>query len=52
MYVEVFKTHLYLCKVRRKHIMIPVNRETKSLITIRGMRKNEKQVYQKEFGND
>jgi hypothetical protein len=40
---------LYFGKVEDLYILVVVNRETKNLITVRNMRKNEKNVYNKEF---
>ncbi|MDD5673455.1 MAG: hypothetical protein PHC61_04785 [Chitinivibrionales bacterium] len=43
---------LYFGKVGNKFIMIPVDRTTQSIITIRAMRKDEKDQYTKEVNND
>ena len=42
---------LYFGLVDSKWILVVANRITKSLITVRPMRKKEKQLYSKEFGN-
>ena len=39
-------------KVNSKYWLIPVNRKTKSLITVRPMRKAEKIQFNKEFKNE
>ena len=43
---------LYFGKVGDKFIMISVDRTTQSIITIRAMRKGEKDHYTKEVNND
>jgi len=43
---------LYFGKIGEKFIMIPVDRTTQSIITIRAMRKGEKNQYMKEVKNE
>jgi hypothetical protein len=43
---------LYFGKVGNKFMMIPVDRTNQSIITIRAMRKDEKELYMKEVNND
>jgi hypothetical protein len=43
---------MYFGKVGDKFIMIPIDRTNKSIITIRAMRKGEKEQYMKEVKND
>lgn len=45
------EVHLYYGKVGLKYMMIAVNKETRSLITVRGMRKKEKEIFHKETGD-
>ena len=40
---------IYFGRVERKFIMVPVNKLTKNLITVRNMRKNEKKAYLEEI---
>ena len=40
---------LYFGKIESLYILVVVNRETKNLITVQNMRKNEKKVYNEEF---
>jgi hypothetical protein len=42
---------LYYGKSGEKFMMIPVDRTTYSIITVRPMRKNEKHLFLKEVGN-
>ncbi len=42
---------MYFGKVGDKFLMIPVDRMTTSIITVRPMRKNEKDVFTKEVKN-
>jgi hypothetical protein len=43
---------MYFGKVGNKFLMIPVDRISQSIITIRAMRKDEKELYLKEVNND
>jgi hypothetical protein len=43
---------MYFGKVGDKFIMIPVDRTNQSIITIRAMRKGEKELFMKEVNND
>jgi broad-specificity NMP kinase len=43
---------MYFGKVGDKFIMIPVDRTSQSIITVRAMRKGEKELYMKEVNND
>jgi hypothetical protein len=42
---------LFFGQVMDKFLMIPVNRKTKAIITIRPMRKKEKEIYLSEVQN-
>ena len=42
---------LYFGQVANKFLMIPVNRKTRAIITIRSMRKKEKEIYLSEVQN-
>jgi hypothetical protein len=42
---------MYFGKVGGKFIMIPVDRTSRSIITVRAMRKGEKEIYIKEVDN-
>jgi len=42
---------MYFGKVGDKFMMIPVNRISQSIITVRAMRKGEKELYMKEVKN-
>jgi hypothetical protein len=42
---------LYFGLVESKWILVVADRSTRNLITVRPMRKKEKQIYSKEFGN-
>jgi hypothetical protein len=42
---------MYFGKVGGKFIMIPVDRTSRSIITVRAMRKGEKEIYIKEVNN-
>lgn len=43
---------MYFGKVGEKFLMIPVDRESKSVITVRAMRKKEKEIFLSEVIND
>ena len=40
---------LYFGKIDENYILVVVNRETKNLVTVRNMRKNEKKIYNEAF---
>ena len=43
---------LHFGKVQNKYILVVVNKETRNLITVRRLRKNEKVIFDQEFENE